>query len=99
MKKNLNDFWWMFWEFKSQAVLILCNTEENGQVIRNLASCFGRIHNGLSQSQCAFQLADKTSVLCMAFNLANKVVLLTYRKQAIPSGQQDCRSLKPMANC
>ena len=55
--------------------------------------------NGLSQSQCAFRLADKTFVLCMAFNLANKIALPTYRKQAIPSGRQVCRSLKPMANC
>ena len=49
----------MFWEFKSQAILILCNTEEDGQSIRNLASCFGSIPNGLSQSQCAFWFADK----------------------------------------
>ena len=38
MKETVSDFWRMVWEFKSKAVLMLCNTEENGQVIRNIAS-------------------------------------------------------------
>jgi len=80
----------MVWELKSKAVLMPYNTEENGQVIRNLSSIlyvFGlsKSHVHAESVSCAFQLADKTSVSCMAFNHANKILPLTYKKKAIPS--------------
>ena len=33
---TVNDFWRMVWEFKSRAVVMLCQLEENGQVSASL---------------------------------------------------------------
>ena len=34
LRETVGDFWRMIWEFKSKAILMLCNLEENGQVWR-----------------------------------------------------------------
>ena len=32
LRETVNDFWRMIWEFKSKAIVMLCNLEEGGQV-------------------------------------------------------------------
>ena len=32
LRETVGDFWRMIWEFKSKAIVMLCNLEENGQV-------------------------------------------------------------------
>ena len=32
LQETVNDFWRMIWEFKSKAIVMLCNFEESGQV-------------------------------------------------------------------
>ena len=32
LKTTVSDFWRMIWEFKSKAIVMLCNFEESGQV-------------------------------------------------------------------
>ena len=32
LASTANDFWRMVWEFKSRAIVMLCQLEENGQV-------------------------------------------------------------------
>ena len=32
LQETVSDFWRMIWEFKSKAIVMLCNFEESGQV-------------------------------------------------------------------
>ena len=32
LENTVNDFWRMMWEFKSRAIVMLCQLNENGEV-------------------------------------------------------------------